>query len=61
MTRTPRRTTGYVLTVVYDAERHGSEVVILAADAVGSGPLATVTLPNRVPYGFHCAWVPAGT
>ena len=52
---------GYVLTVVYDAERHGSEVVILAADAVGSGPLAAVTLPNRVPYGFHCAWVPAGT
>ena len=51
---------GYVLTVVYDADRHGSEVVILAADAVGSGPLATVTLPNRVPYGFHCSWVPAG-
>ena len=50
---------GYLLTVVYDAERHGSEVVVLAADAVGAGPLATVTLPNRVPYGFHCAWVPA--
>ncbi len=51
---------GYVLTVVYNAEQHGSEVVILAADAIGSGPLATITLPNRVPYGFHCAWVPAG-
>ncbi len=50
---------GYLLTVVYDAERHGSEVVVLAADAVGAGPLATVTLPNRVPYGFHCSWVPA--
>lgn len=50
---------GYLLTVVYDAERHSSEVVVLAADAVGAGPLATVTLPNRVPYGFHCSWVPA--
>ena len=51
---------GYVLTVVYDGERDSSEVVVLPADAIGSGPLATVTLPNRVPFGFHCSWVPAG-
>ncbi len=51
---------GYVLTVVYDANRNGSEVVILAADAISAGPLAVVTLPNRIPYGFHCSWVPAG-
>ena len=33
---------------------------LLPADAIGSGPLATVALPNRVPFGFHCSWVPAG-
>ena len=51
---------GYVLTVVYDADSHSSEVVILAADAIGAAPLASIALPNRVPFGFHCAWVPAG-
>ena len=51
---------GYVLVVVYDSERGSSEVVVLAADAIGSEPLATISLPNRVPFGFHCSWVPAG-
>jgi carotenoid cleavage dioxygenase len=51
---------GYVLTVVYDGDTDTSEVVVLAANAIGAEPLATVTLPNRVPFGFHCSWVPAG-
>ena len=51
---------GYVLTVVYDGERDTSELVVLAADAISAEPLATVGLPNRVPFGFHCTWVPAG-
>ncbi len=51
---------GYVLTVVYDSETDASEVVVLAGNAISAEPLATVSLPNRVPFGFHCSWVPAG-
>ena len=36
-----------------------SELVVLDARDVGAGPLARVALPQRVPYGFHAAWVPS--
>ena len=34
-----------------------SQPVIDATD-VGAGPVAAVTMPQRVPYGFHAAWIP---
>jgi carotenoid cleavage dioxygenase len=49
---------GFVLAYVYDAERNGSDVVILHAQDFESGPVATVHLPERVPYGFHGSWLP---
>ncbi len=50
---------GYVLAYVYDAERNGSDVVILhAQDFESAEPLATIHLPERVPYGFHGSWLP---
>jgi carotenoid cleavage dioxygenase len=49
---------GYVLAYVYDAKRNGSDVVILAAQDFAAGPLATIELPQRVPFGFHGNWVP---
>ncbi len=50
---------GWVLTVVYDAERDASDLVVLDATSFGGPPVATVHLPARVPFGFHGSWVPA--
>ena len=50
---------GWVFTYVYDAARDGSDFVVLDASDLGAGPVATVELPQRVPYGFHGTWVPA--
>jgi carotenoid cleavage dioxygenase len=48
---------GYVLTYVHDAGSDSSELVILDASDFGASPVATVTLPGRVPFGFHGSWV----
>ncbi len=50
---------GWVLTVVYDATRDASDLVILDSTSFGGPPVATVHLPARVPFGFHGSWVPA--
>ncbi len=49
---------GWVLTVVYDAARDGSDLVVLDATDFAGPPVATVRLPQRVPFGFHGSWVP---
>lgn len=49
---------GWVLTYVYDPERDASDLVILDAQAFTDDPVATITLPARVPFGFHGNWVP---
>ena len=48
------------LTVVYDATRDGSELALLDATDFTGPPVATVRLPQRVPFGFHGLWVPDG-
>jgi len=47
---------GFLLALVYRADENRSDLVILDAAAIESGPLATVQLPHRVPYGFHGNW-----
>jgi carotenoid cleavage dioxygenase len=49
---------GWVLVVVYDAARDGSDLYVLDATDFGGRPVARVALPQRVPYGFHGSWVP---
>jgi carotenoid cleavage dioxygenase len=49
---------GWVLSVVYDAGRDRSDLVILDATDFTGSPVATVELPQRVPFGFHGSWVP---
>jgi carotenoid cleavage dioxygenase len=49
---------GWVLAYVYDAWTDKANVVVLHAQDFGAEPLATIHLPQRVPYGFHGDWVP---
>ncbi len=49
---------GWILAYVYDRERNGSEVLILNASDFTGEPEAVITLPERVPFGFHGNWVP---
>ena len=49
---------GWVMSLVYDATTDRSDLVILAATDITGEPVATVHLPQRVPYGFHGNWVP---
>ena len=50
---------GYYLGYVYNPERDGSDLVILDASDFGGKPVATIALPQRVPYGFHGNWIGA--
>jgi len=50
---------GWVLTVVYDATRDASDLIILDASQFAGRPEAVVHLPARVPFGFHGSWVAA--
>jgi carotenoid cleavage dioxygenase len=49
---------GWLLNVVYDEGRDASDLVVLDARDVAAGPVATVHLPRRVPFGFHANWFP---
>jgi carotenoid cleavage dioxygenase len=51
---------GWVLSVVYDDARNASDLVVLDATDFSGSPVATVHLPQRVPFGFHGSWVPDG-
>ncbi|ACB54273.1 carotenoid oxygenase [Crocosphaera subtropica ATCC 51142] len=48
---------GYLLSVVYDASRHRSYLVILDAKNLNS-PLAKCYLTHHLPQGFHGTWTP---
>ncbi len=49
---------GYYVTFATDRTTLRSSFLILSADDVGAGPIATVELPVRVPLGLHGAWLP---
>jgi carotenoid cleavage dioxygenase-like enzyme len=52
---------GYSVTFRTDADTLRSEFVVLRADDLAAGPVATVELPVRVPSGLHGNWFPPGT
>jgi carotenoid cleavage dioxygenase len=49
---------GYVMGVVNRRAEHRSDLVILDAQRMDEGPVATVRLPVRLKYGIHGNWVP---
>jgi carotenoid cleavage dioxygenase len=52
---------GWVLSLVFDAARGASDLVILDGTAFAGPPVATVHLPSRVPNGLHGSWVPTNS
>lgn len=48
--------TGHLICVVYRADEHRSDVVILDA-GLEQGEVAAIPLRNHVPHGFHCGYV----
>ena len=49
---------GWLLSYVHDEATGDSRFVVLDATDVAAGPVASVALPQRVPYGFHGTWIP---
>ncbi|AKU99713.1 Lignostilbene-alpha,beta-dioxygenase [Labilithrix luteola] len=49
---------GWLLSVVWRANERRSDLLIFDAVDLPGGPLATVQLPVRVPFGFHGNWRP---
>jgi carotenoid cleavage dioxygenase-like enzyme len=46
-----------LLSFVYNQAEDKSDLIVLNAQDLGSGPVARIKLPQRVPYGFHGNWV----
>jgi carotenoid cleavage dioxygenase-like enzyme len=49
---------GWVMSYVYDEARDASALVVLDAAGFDKPPVASVALPQRVPFGFHGNWIP---
>lgn len=52
-------TDGWIVSLVYDADRHASAWTVLDARRVSDGPVARAWLDHHVPLGFHGAWRPS--
>ena len=48
---------GFVVGFVYDKTTDLSDFVVLDAQTFSEAPLARITLPQRVPFGFHGSWI----
>ncbi|KAJ6382824.1 hypothetical protein OIU77_031282 [Salix suchowensis] len=49
---------GWIITFVHDEDTDTSKVYIIDTNNFTSEPVAKITLPCRVPYGFHGAFMP---
>ena len=49
---------GWLMTYVTDMTTRTADVVILPAQDLAAGPVATIHIPHRVPIGFHGNWIP---
>jgi carotenoid cleavage dioxygenase len=49
---------GYVMALRLDTETQTSDLAVFDAQAFTDDPIAVVSLPVRVPNGFHGNWIP---
>ena len=59
--RSPQATEGdgWLLATVWRGNEKRSDLIVLDTGDVEQGPITTVRLAHRVPFGFHGNWVPA--
>jgi carotenoid cleavage dioxygenase len=50
---------GWIVSYVHDQATDKGEMVVVDARDFSGGPVARVMIPQRVPFGFHGAWVGA--
>ena len=48
---------GWVMAYAWDAAENSACVVIVDGQDFSSDPVATIHLPQRVPFGFHGNWI----
>ena len=48
---------GWLLAVAWRGETRRSDLIVLDTDGIDRGPVATVRLAHRVPFGFHGNWM----
>lgn len=53
-----REDDGWLLSIATRRDGSASQLLVIDASAVTSGPVATVDLPRGVPAGFHGTWIP---
>ncbi len=56
---TDQEDNGWLLSLIFNAERDRSELIILDAQNVAAGPVARLALKHHVPYGLHGTFTPA--
>lgn len=49
---------GWLMTCVVDLTTDTTELLVLHAQDLAAGPVATVHIPHRAPLGFHGNWIP---
>ena len=49
---------GWLVGYVHDEPAGTSRLVVLAADDLTGGPVGSVEIPARIPFGFHGNWIP---
>ena len=54
--RASKEDDGYVITLVTDSNNWQSHCLVFDATDVAKGPVARVTMPHRIPSGFHATW-----
>ena len=47
---------GWIIILGYNRARGASDILVFDANEIEVGPIASVELPVRIPYGFHGSW-----